>query len=98
MIDYFAEARLTVTAPITGNLSRILGVALSLFHKSHSEKIRRYEDSQEPDRLYAVALLQAELTEFEAWHRSVSGMVDYQRASEESAQAELTDVNRKEAA
>ncbi len=95
MIDYFSEARTVATVKVTGNLSRTLGVALSHFHREQSDKIRRYEDSQEPERHYAVALLKVEIAEFERWHREVESLIAFQRASEAEYQANITDTQRR---
>lgn len=79
MRDYFLDARVSATVSITANLGVTLGVGLSLYHREQSEKIRRYEASNEPERFHAVALLKVELAEFERFVASVERLLAVKR-------------------
>ncbi len=102
MIDYFSEARICATVSVTGNLSRILGVALSDFHRHQSQRIQLLESSKDAGADYMVAIIKCEIAEFERWHRNVENLIGYQRDSKASADAETPEhmlpMQREEAA
>lgn len=79
MIDYFSEAALTATVKVSGNLSRVLGVALSFFHRETAEKIARLEGSNDPARHYMIAVLKLERDEFERHVKDVCGLIAAKR-------------------
>lgn len=83
MIDYIAESRLVATVQVSGNLQRTLGVALSYFHREQSRKIALIESTQKPaESRFQVAILKAEIAEFEDFVKEVELLTRQKRVEE----------------